>query len=153
MGGGGHNWFLDHFDEIPLVIYHCLLLFISFGKSRFKPSTIWDQLFMTTASAQSVPGTWYLTFHIMLQFRPLTCAFHWSIQGNSSPFSRQEFVVIFMSAGIFFQTVLGIRDILVQIRIRIPGSVPLTDGSGSTPFFSDIKDAKKIIFFSSYFIL
>jgi hypothetical protein len=52
---------------------------------------------------------------------------------------------------------LGIRDILVRIRIRIPGSVPLTNGSGSgsgsdpapdpapdpTPFFNDFKDAKK----------
>jgi hypothetical protein len=30
------------------------------------------------------------------------------------------------------KTVLGIRDILVQIRIRIPRSVPLTNGSGSS---------------------
>jgi hypothetical protein len=29
------------------------------------------------------------------------------------------------------QLVLGIRDILVRIRIRIPGSVPLTNGSES----------------------
>ncbi len=46
---------------------------------------------------------------------------------------------------------LGIRDILV--RIRIPGSVPLIYGSGSgsnsdqTPFFIDFKDAKKLNFF------
>jgi hypothetical protein len=57
------------------------------------------------------------------------------------PSGRQGFVVIFMSAGILFQTVLGIRDILVLIPI--PGSVPLTDGSGSD---SDFKDAKKNIF-------
>jgi hypothetical protein len=53
---------------------------------------------------------------------------------------------------------LGIRDILVRIRILIPGSIPLTNGSGSpypylrlmdpdptpdpTHFFSDFKDAK-----------
>ncbi len=30
-----------------------------------------------------------------------------------------------------FAAVLGIRDILVRIRIRIRGSVPLTNGSGS----------------------
>jgi hypothetical protein len=41
---------------------------------------------------------------------------------------------------------VGIRDILV--RIRIPGSVPLTYGSG---FFGEFKDAKKNIF--SYFFL
>ncbi len=45
---------------------------------------------------------------------------------------------------------LGIRDILV--RIRIPGSVPLDPDptSDPTPLFSDFKDAKKF-FFSSYF--
>jgi hypothetical protein len=45
--------------------------------------------------------------------------------------------------------VLGIRDILVKVRVR--GSVPLTNGSGSgsnsrsdsTPFFKEIKDANK----------
>jgi hypothetical protein len=52
--------------------------------------------------------------------------------------------------------VLGIRDILVRIRLRIPGSVPLTHGSGSgspdpTPFFIDFKDAKRNIFL--YFFL
>jgi hypothetical protein len=41
----GHNWFLNHFVEIP----HRLLL-ISFGKSRFKPPAMGDQLFMTTLS-------------------------------------------------------------------------------------------------------
>jgi hypothetical protein len=58
--------------------------------------------------------------------------------------------------------VLGIRDILV--RIRIPGSVPLTTGSevgsGSAPdptpdptlFFIDFKDTKNI-FFSYFFLL
>jgi hypothetical protein len=50
------------------------------------------------------------------------------------------------------QAVLGIPDILVRIRIR--GSAPLTNesgsgsNSGSRPFFSDFKDAKKILFFS-----
>jgi hypothetical protein len=48
--------------------------------------------------------------------------------------------------------VLGICDILVRIRIRIPGSVPLTNGSesysGSDSFFHD---AKKLFF--SYFFL
>jgi hypothetical protein len=45
---------------------------------------------------------------------------------------------------------LGIHDISVQIRIRlqIPGSVPLTNGSDS--FLSDFKDAKKIIFSITY---
>jgi hypothetical protein len=45
-----------------------------------------------------------------------------------------------------FTAVLGIRDILV--RIRIPGSVPLTNESGSDSFlFGDFKDAKKNISF------
>ncbi len=45
---------------------------------------------------------------------------------------------------------LGIRDILV--RIRIPGSVPMNTVMGPdpapdpTPFFIDFKDAKKISF-------
>jgi hypothetical protein len=39
----------------------------------------------------------------------------------------------------FIPTVFGIRDILVPIRIR--GSVPLTNGSGSDS--SDLKDEKK----------
>jgi hypothetical protein len=52
-----------------------------------------------------------------------------------------------------WQAVEGILDILVRIRIR--GSVPLTNGSGSysrsgsytgsDPFFSDFKGAKKFI--------
>ncbi len=41
---------------------------------------------------------------------------------NSPPSPRQT--------NHFFFTVLGIRDILVRIRMRILGSVPLTDGSG-----------------------
>jgi hypothetical protein len=48
--------------------------------------------------------------------------------------------------------VLGIRDILVRIGIRVPGCVPLTNMNldpDPTPFFSDFKDAKKkFIFFS-----
>jgi hypothetical protein len=44
-----------------------------------------------------------------------------------------------------FFSLLGIRDILVRIRIR--GSVPLANGSGadSRSDFNDIKDAKKKI--------
>jgi hypothetical protein len=45
----GHNWFLNCCRDSS-EIYHCLLR-ISFGKSRFKPPTILDQLFlMTTVS-------------------------------------------------------------------------------------------------------
>jgi hypothetical protein len=53
------------------------------------------------------------------------------------------------------KAVLGIRDILVRIRIRIPGSVPLTSGSNSgfDSFLSDFKDAKKIFFSSYYFFI
>jgi hypothetical protein len=54
-------------------------------------------------------------------------------------------------------SVLGIRDILV--RIRIPGSVPLTNGSDPDPapdpitFFIDFKDAKKnFVFFPVTFL-
>jgi hypothetical protein len=56
-----------------------------------------------------------------------------------------------------FVSVLGIRYILVRIRIRIPGSgspdpyLWLMDPD-TTPFFNDFKDVKKI-FFSSYFFL
>ncbi len=32
---------------------------------------------------------------------------------------------------LLYLSVLGIRDILVRIRMRIPGSVPLTNGSGT----------------------
>jgi hypothetical protein len=54
--------------------------------------------------------------------------------------------------------VLGIRDILVRIRIRIriPGSVPLDPDTAPDPdpyttpdptsFFIDFEDAKKVIF-------
>jgi hypothetical protein len=48
--------------------------------------------------------------------------------------------------------VLQIRDILVRIRVR--GSVPLTNGSRSEScyFVSDLQDAKKILFaFLSFF--
>ncbi len=46
---------------------------------------------------------------------------------------------------------LGIRGILVRIRIR--GSIPDPDPDPTpnlTPFFSDFKDAKKIIVAGSY---
>jgi hypothetical protein len=61
-----------------------------------------------------------------------------------------------------FLSELGIRDILVRIRIRIPGSVPLANGSGLgsgsgsgsnsgsdsfPPFFDDFKDVKKLFIF------
>jgi hypothetical protein len=41
-------------------IYHCLLL-LSFGKSRFQPPIIWDQLFMTTVSEVRVLRSTYST--------------------------------------------------------------------------------------------
>ncbi len=57
-------------------------------------------------------------------------------------------------------SVLGISDILVRIRIRICGSIPLTNGSGfrsgSDPaiFVSDLQDGnKKIFFFTKFFCL
>ncbi len=54
---------------------------------------------------------------------------------------------------LIFLAVLGIRDILV--RIRIPESVPLINGPGPipgpTPFFIDFRDAKKML--SQNFIL
>jgi hypothetical protein len=58
-----------------------------------------------------------------------------------------------------FQAVLGTRDLLV--RIRIPGSVPLTNGSGSgsgstpdpTYFFIDFKDVKNKFFFILFLII
>jgi hypothetical protein len=40
--------------------------------------------------------------------------------------------------------VLEIRDILARIRTR--GSVPLIWDPDPTPFFSDLKDAKKLFF-------
>jgi hypothetical protein len=43
---------------------------------------------------------------------------------------------------LYILPVLGIRNNLARIRIRIPGSVPLTNGSGSDSFFIDFKDAK-----------
>jgi hypothetical protein len=49
-----------------------------------------------------------------------------------------NFTKVFKYTGFF--SVLGIRDILVWTRIR--GSVPVTNGSGSNPFFSDFKDAE-----------
>jgi hypothetical protein len=57
---------------------------------------------------------------------------------------------------IIFLAVLGIHDILVRIRIR--RSIPMTNGSSQDPtpdptsFFSDFKDAKKIIFFHIFFL-
>ncbi len=57
----------------------------------------------------------------------------------------------------FLRSVLGIRDIFV--RVRIPGSVPLTYGSGSgsnsgSDFFLHwIKGCKKLMFFSYFFLI
>jgi hypothetical protein len=49
-----------------------------------------------------------------------------------------------------FLAVLRIRDILVRIRIR--GSVPLTNGSGSAVFVSDLQDGNlKLLLVFAYF--
>jgi hypothetical protein len=55
---------------------------------------------------------------------------------RSKKYTIREFLVMSVRFSIFLllvhtQTVLGIRDILVRIRIRIPGSIPLTNGSGA----------------------
>ncbi len=50
------------------------------------------------------------------------------------------------------RSVFRIRDILLRIRIRILGSVPLTNGSRSVPKSSVTQDAK-IQFFSYFFIV
>ncbi len=50
-----------------------------------------------------------------------------------------------------FAAVLRIRDILVRIRIR--GSVTLTNGSGSWYFVIDLQDANKELFFANFFCL
>ncbi len=79
----------------------------------------------------------------------------------------QFFVLFKCTAGFLYilkepmKAVLGIRDILV--RIRIPGFVPLMDpdpcldpATDPTPdptsFFIDFKDAKKISFFIFFFL-
>ncbi len=50
--------------------------------------------------------------------------------------------------------VFRINDILVWIRIWIRGSMPLTNGSGSSYFVSDLQDAnKKLIFLKKFFCL
>jgi hypothetical protein len=49
------------------------------------------------------------------------------------------------------ESVFRIHDILVWIRIRIRGSMPLTNGSGSFYFFTDLQDAnKKLILKKSF---
>jgi hypothetical protein len=51
-------------------------------------------------------------------------------------------------------TVLRIHDILVWIRIRMRGSMPLTKGSGSCYFVIDLQNAnKKLIFLRKFFCL
>jgi hypothetical protein len=56
----------------------------------------------------------------------------------------------------FFLIVLRIHEILVRIRIRIRGSIPLTYGSGcgSDPAFSSVtlKTSTKNYFFGYYFV-
>jgi hypothetical protein len=49
------------------------------------------------------------------------------------------------SSSFWFLPALGIPDILVRVRIRIRGSGPLTNESGSDPFSSDLS-LEKIIF-------
>jgi hypothetical protein len=74
---------------------------------------------------------------------------------------QRKFVEIFKKKFEGFFSVLGIRGILVRIQIRIPGSVSLTNGSGSgcgptpdlTPFFANFKDAKEKYFLSYFFLI
>ncbi len=47
--------------------------------------------------------------------------------------------------------VFWIRDILVRIWIRILGSIPFTNGSGTSFFVSDLQDANKNYNFSLIF--
>jgi hypothetical protein len=50
------------------------------------------------------------------------------------------------------QPVFRIHDILAWIRIR--GSTPLTNGSGSCYFLIDLQDAsKKLIFLTQFFLI
>ncbi len=59
-------------------------------------------------------------------------------------------------AGGEYYSVFRIHDILVWIRNRIwnPGSMPLTNGSGSAIFVTDLQDAsKKQIFLHNFFCL
>jgi hypothetical protein len=51
--------------------------------------------------------------------------------------------------------VLWIRDILVRIRIRIRGSVPLSLTNGTDPaiFVLDLQGANKKTIFSAYYFL
>jgi hypothetical protein len=51
----GHNWFLNHFVEIPRKSIFVGFI-VSFGKNQFNHSTIWDQLFLTTVSAGGEGG-------------------------------------------------------------------------------------------------
>ncbi len=48
-------WFLNQFDEIPQRSSIACFLSLS-AKSRFKPPTIWDQLFRTTVSGIFMAG-------------------------------------------------------------------------------------------------
>jgi hypothetical protein len=78
-------------------------------------------------------------------------------EANDDFFGDSWYILIqsYKSSHRLSQAVLGIRDILV--RIRIPGSGPLTNefgsNSGSAYFFIDFKDAKKIFFFLHIFFL
>jgi hypothetical protein len=58
----------------------------------------------------------------------------------------------FPTAMLGLGSMLGIRDILMRIQIRLPpGLMDLDAAPDPTPFFSDFKDAKKQFF--SYFFL
>jgi hypothetical protein len=106
----------------------------------------------------------FVTIHREGSMQDVTVARLQSIQEYRLP-SSLSFVtycvrVSLWTVKIFLaQPVLGICDILVLILIRIPGSVPLTNGSRSgsrptpysTTFFIDFKDAKKNIYFSPFF--
>ncbi len=71
---------------------------------------------------------------------PATLNQLWSsvIEINSLPLEHVHFRKI--------RPVLGIRDMLVRIRIWFHGSVPLSNGSRSDSFLQWLKECKKIIF-------
>ena len=63
---------------------------------------------------------------------------------------RQDSLITFH----YFKSVLGIREILVQIRIRIRVSIRLTNNSGSDSFLLSVtfRMQKIIIFFIFFFL-
>jgi hypothetical protein len=68
----------------------------------------------------------------------LNCAFLATAKVNNYKFSKVTVV-----SRSWFHPVLRIHAILVWIRIRIRGSIPLTNGSGSFFFIIDLQDANK----------